>query len=91
MVCCKKAEVGKAELAMGLQSGMAASQTWIRERAASGIPWNEASASTTAAAFSSRVVAGRLGKGVIENKHSTDLHSSVPVPNGHICSLSLFL
>jgi hypothetical protein len=69
MVCCKKAEVGKAELAMGLQSGMAASQTWIRERAASGIPWNEASASTTAAASSSRVVAagspGSAGAGAV--------------------------
>ena len=33
MVCCKKADVGKAERRLGLQSAMAASQTWIRERA----------------------------------------------------------
>ena len=32
MVCCKKSQVGAARLTMGLQSAMAASQTWIRER-----------------------------------------------------------
>ena len=53
MVCCKKADVGKAEQNMGLQSGMAASQTWIRERAMSGIPWSDASASASAASASS--------------------------------------
>eukprot|EP00227_Mantoniella_beaufortii_P009946 CAMPEP_0197581592 /NCGR_PEP_ID=MMETSP1326-20131121/5059_1 /TAXON_ID=1155430 /ORGANISM="Genus nov. species nov., Strain RCC2288" /LENGTH=471 /DNA_ID=CAMNT_0043145521 /DNA_START=37 /DNA_END=1452 /DNA_ORIENTATION=- len=58
MVCCKKTEVGKAELALGLQSAMAASQTWIRERASSGIPWNEAAASTTADASTSRAGSG---------------------------------
>lgn len=44
MVCCKKSQVGAAELTMGLQSAMAASQTWIRERRESGIPWHAASA-----------------------------------------------
>ena len=39
MVCCKKADVGKEELRLGLQSGMASSQTWIKERATSGVPW----------------------------------------------------
>ena len=38
MVCCKKSQVGAAELTMGLQSAMAASQTWIRERRESGTP-----------------------------------------------------
>lgn len=46
MVCCKKSEVGAAELTMGLQSAMAATQTWVRERRESGIPWHAASAAT---------------------------------------------
>jgi hypothetical protein len=63
-VCCKKADVGKAELDMGLQSGMAASQAWIRERATSGIPWNEpaaASASASASSSSQRAAGGING------------------------------
>lgn len=48
MVCCKKSDVGKAELDMGLQSAMAASQKWIRERAMSGIPWFRSAASVEA-------------------------------------------
>lgn len=50
--------MGDAEKRMGMQSGMAAAQTWIRERNESNIPWyaDEASVSLDADADSSDVV-----------------------------------
>ena len=47
MVCCGVKQVGDAEKRMGMQSGMAAAQTWIRERNESNVPWyaDEASVS----------------------------------------------
>ena len=39
MVCCGVKQVGDAEKRMGMQSGMAAAQAWIRERNESNIPW----------------------------------------------------
>ena len=58
MVCCGVKQVGDAEKRMGMQSGMAAAQTWIRERNESNVPWyaDEASVSLDADADSSDVV-----------------------------------
>ena len=39
MVCCPLKQVGEAEKRMGLQSGMAASQSWIRDRYERNVKW----------------------------------------------------
>jgi len=87
MVCCKKADVGKAEQAMGLQSGMAASQTWIRERVASGIPWSEEAASTTAAAATSRAAAEpRSFLGGAQNQNQNQ-YAGAPITSAALAGL----